>query len=428
MSGEVEGCLLGEKGEDEEDELMFIGDDEVGDNEAKIVVDYVEDYVEEKGSGERGGYSTPDEKECKSMVNLDCVTVEAPQVEQLADGNSVMYLRTLLTDFKIEETFSNVYTDAKFVEVQRECKRLMYCNCKNILEIEEGLYEHLIKDKVYIYSDIEKKEKPIDRWRIYRDRWRKDIYPKHTRVKVKYYDLSKTEEILRYDKMMVAFEPISSLASENDEALRMVIDGLQQLGMQIKKVGKPALPMSNVGEALTNSTPQSVNNAPQFRTPFSVGRKVVVGGQLADCGEDDHVVVTLELLVDGGIKDPPTNRGPGCVRATRFMTTYEEVCRQKEERRKKYVEKQRRKERAKKTQADASGDEDELIDKSVARQIDFDQSLSQSLQCSEDTVGNQILLGQNGVAIECFDVSEPLCFDGVLHEDDFIKRNGVQWG
>uniref|UniRef100_A0A803NC71 Protein FAR1-RELATED SEQUENCE n=1 Tax=Chenopodium quinoa TaxID=63459 RepID=A0A803NC71_CHEQI len=249
------------------------------------------------------------------------------EAERLADGNSAMYLRTLLTDFKIEETFRNVYTDAKFVEVQRECKRLMYCNCNNTKEIEEGLYEHLIKDRVYIYSDIEKKEKPIDRWRIYRvlynakteelececrlfecngilcrhcinalksqqipdvpkkyilDRWRRDNYRKHTRVKVAYHDLSKTEEVLRYDKMMVAFEPISCLECENDEALIMVIDGLQQLEMQIKKVVKPALPMSSVG------------------------------GQLADCGEDDHAKVNVELPVDGGIKDLPTNRGP-CV-------------------------------------------------------------------------------------------------------------------
>uniref|UniRef100_A0A803N1D1 Uncharacterized protein n=1 Tax=Chenopodium quinoa TaxID=63459 RepID=A0A803N1D1_CHEQI len=80
MSGAIEGCLLGEKGEDEENDLMFIGDDEVGDDEAKMVVVYVDDYVEEEGNGERGGYCIPDEKECKSMVNLDCVTVEAPQL------------------------------------------------------------------------------------------------------------------------------------------------------------------------------------------------------------------------------------------------------------------------------------------------------------------------------------------------------------
>uniref|UniRef100_A0A803N1D2 Uncharacterized protein n=1 Tax=Chenopodium quinoa TaxID=63459 RepID=A0A803N1D2_CHEQI len=85
MSGAIEGCLLGEKGEDEENDLMFIGDDEVGDDEAKMVVVYVDDYVEEEGSGERGGYCIPDEKECKSMVNLDCVTVEAPQVGMIFD-------------------------------------------------------------------------------------------------------------------------------------------------------------------------------------------------------------------------------------------------------------------------------------------------------------------------------------------------------
>uniref|UniRef100_A0A803NCQ3 Protein FAR1-RELATED SEQUENCE n=1 Tax=Chenopodium quinoa TaxID=63459 RepID=A0A803NCQ3_CHEQI len=234
------------------------------------------------------------------------------EAERLADGNSVMYLRTLLTDFKIEETFRNVYTDAKFVEVQRE---LTLRRRRNRLVGGEST-RHCI-------NALESQQIPDVPKKYILNRWRKDINRKHTRVKVAHHDLSKTKEVLRYDKMMVAFEPISCLASENDKALRMVIDGLQQFEIQIKKLVKPALPMSSVGEALTNSTPHSVNNAPQFCTPSSVGRSVV---------------------------------------------------------------------------------------------------------CSEDTVGNHILLGQDGVAIECVDVSEPLCFDGVLHEDDFIKRNGVQWG
>ncbi|XP_021729721.1 protein FAR1-RELATED SEQUENCE 7-like [Chenopodium quinoa] len=171
--------------------------------------------------------------------------------ERLVDGNSAVYLRGLVTDFKIEETFRNVYTDAKFVEVQRECKRLMYCNCSSInKELGEGCYEHIIKDIVCVYSDFDKKEKPINRWIFYQvlycaktkevececkmfecsgilcrhcinalevqqisdvpkkyilDRWRKYIYRKHSRVKVTYHDISKTTEVLRYDKMMIAF-------------------------------------------------------------------------------------------------------------------------------------------------------------------------------------------------------------------------------
>uniref|UniRef100_A0A803LY86 Protein FAR1-RELATED SEQUENCE n=1 Tax=Chenopodium quinoa TaxID=63459 RepID=A0A803LY86_CHEQI len=76
------GCLLGGKGEDEifeEDEVMLIGDDKMGDNEGNMVVDYVE------GSGESGGYRTLDEKECKSMVNMDCVSVDPPEVGMIFD-------------------------------------------------------------------------------------------------------------------------------------------------------------------------------------------------------------------------------------------------------------------------------------------------------------------------------------------------------
>uniref|UniRef100_A0A803MVK2 Protein FAR1-RELATED SEQUENCE n=1 Tax=Chenopodium quinoa TaxID=63459 RepID=A0A803MVK2_CHEQI len=383
------GCLLGGKGEDEifeEDEVMLIGDDKMGDDEGNMVVDYV------KGSGESGGYCTPDEKECKSMVNMDCVSVNPPEVgmifdtwqeadmyynawvfstwidvvgrippmailtdqnaamrkafknvisqtrhrwclwhitekfgsklgkckgagnvdsggneahvfgwnednSKLADGNSTMYLHDLIIDFKIEETFRNVYTEAKFMEVQRECK-----------------------------SDIDKNEKPVNRWKMYRvlynakteevececmlfeyneilcrhcinalevqqipdvpkkyilDRWQKDVYRKHSRVKVSYHDLSKITEVLRYDKMMLAFEPISCLDSENDDALSMVIAGLQELEVNIKKIVKPTLPLSSVGEAKTKSTPQSVNKAlvsTQFHIPSSVARSVIDGG------------------------------------------------------------------------------------------------------------------------------------------------------
>ncbi|XP_021762669.1 protein FAR-RED IMPAIRED RESPONSE 1-like [Chenopodium quinoa] len=175
-------------------------------------------------------------------------------------------------------------------------------------------------------SDIDKNEKPVNRWKMYRvlynakteevececmlfeyneilcrhcinalevqqipdvpkkyilDRWQKDVYRKHSRVKVSYHDLSKITEVLRYDKMMLAFEPISCLDSENDDALSMVIAGLQELEVNIKKIVKPTLPLSSVGEAKTKSTPQSVNKAlvsTQFHIPSSVARSVIDGG------------------------------------------------------------------------------------------------------------------------------------------------------
>ncbi|XP_021769714.1 protein FAR-RED IMPAIRED RESPONSE 1-like [Chenopodium quinoa] len=57
------------------------------------------------------------------------------QSERLADANSAVYHRGLVTDFRIEEIFRNFYTDAKFVEVHRECKRMMCCNGSTMREI-----------------------------------------------------------------------------------------------------------------------------------------------------------------------------------------------------------------------------------------------------------------------------------------------------
>ena len=81
------------------------------------------------------------------------------EAQRLADGNSALYLWGLITDFKIEETYRNVYTDAKFMEVQRECKRMLYCNSTSLQHLGDGCYEHLIKDRIYVWNEFEKKKK-----------------------------------------------------------------------------------------------------------------------------------------------------------------------------------------------------------------------------------------------------------------------------
>ncbi|XP_021721961.1 protein FAR-RED IMPAIRED RESPONSE 1-like [Chenopodium quinoa] len=193
--------------------------------------------------------------------------------KRLADGNSAMFLRGLVTDFKFKETFRNVYTDSKFMEVQRECKRLMYCTGSSMHEISPCYFEHLIKDRVYVWVEFEKKEKPINKHclnsletqkvsdvpsRYILDRWRKDIYRKHTRVKVAFHDPTKTQEVVRYDKLMLAFEPLSCLASDMDETMQMVIEGLKELEMKVKEKTTPVIPISSVGEIGNRTTPPSV--------------------------------------------------------------------------------------------------------------------------------------------------------------------------
>uniref|UniRef100_A0A803MTE8 Uncharacterized protein n=1 Tax=Chenopodium quinoa TaxID=63459 RepID=A0A803MTE8_CHEQI len=218
------------------------------------------------------------------------------QSKRLADANSVVYLRGLVTDFKIEEMYRNLYIDAKFIEIQRECKRMMYCNGSSMRDISYGYFEHLIVDRVYVW--------------------------------------------IRYYKMMVVFAPISNLASDNDETMMMVIEGLKELEMKVKKKTTPALPMSSVRETGFKSTLPSMNNtrrALTFETPSSVG-KSGVEGVVVHSREQVHQLGHQDIVF-GSIKDPRSKRGEGIIRCTRFMMTFKEVTRQKELRKKKYEEK-----------------------------------------------------------------------------------------
>lgn len=137
--------------------------------------------------------------------------------------------------------FQRAYTDAKFVEVQKECQRLLYCNGVGEKKISDTCVEHLISDRVWIL--VNGKELPLEKKRrVYRvtfdinthdiqcscklfethgimcrhtlkvydihevtdvphkyilDRWNKNIPRKHLRVKVAYHDPSKTVEVKR---------------------------------------------------------------------------------------------------------------------------------------------------------------------------------------------------------------------------------------
>ncbi|XP_056694979.1 protein FAR-RED ELONGATED HYPOCOTYL 3-like [Spinacia oleracea] len=97
----------------------------------------------------------------------------------------------------VERVFQRVYTDGKFVDVQKQCQRIAYCNGRKECDLSETVVEHIIEDKhtlkvydLHMVTDVPKK--------YILDRWRHDIPRKHMRIKVAYHDPSKTIEVRRY--------------------------------------------------------------------------------------------------------------------------------------------------------------------------------------------------------------------------------------
>ncbi|XP_056690151.1 protein FAR1-RELATED SEQUENCE 6-like [Spinacia oleracea] len=175
--------------------------------------------------------------------------------ERAADVNCSRFSRPLVGEFAVERKFQKIHTDAKFVEVQLQCMRVCYVSPISSKPISDVEVEHLLSDKVWVWSKFLKKEISLSgRKRTYVvlfnketsvakcdckhfechgivcrhiikvldvenvetvpaayivDRWRKDIQRKHTLVKVAYHDPEKTEEVKRYDKIMNAIEPVA---------------------------------------------------------------------------------------------------------------------------------------------------------------------------------------------------------------------------
>ncbi|XP_021719714.1 uncharacterized protein LOC110687377 [Chenopodium quinoa] len=59
--------------------------------------------------------------------------------------------------------------------------------------------------------------------------WRKDVHRCHTRVKEAYHDPSKTEEVKRYDRIIVQFESVCLKAASRPEYAKMALDAICKL-------------------------------------------------------------------------------------------------------------------------------------------------------------------------------------------------------
>ena len=117
---------------------------------------------------------------------------------------------------------------------------------------------------------------------------------KHSHVKVVYHDPSKTEDVMKHDKLMLAYEPISLKASTNPECIKIVMDTLKVLEKRLDQqligvedmdadetqddVGTPGLSQTNKKRAttpksVTNGCSQTKNKRTTKSTPKSVNKR-----------------------------------------------------------------------------------------------------------------------------------------------------------
>ncbi|KAL2893173.1 Protein FAR1-RELATED SEQUENCE 6 [Bienertia sinuspersici] len=198
--------------------------------------------------------------------------------------------------FPCESVFQRCYTDMKFKEIQCECSRIMFLHCFQNVMTSDNVTDYTFEDRVWCRNKEMKKEFLTQYKRNYRvrfdmksklakcecslfnhsgimcrhmiklydilgeevpdkyilRRWRKDVSRKHTLVKVAYHDPSKTEHVISYDEMQIAFEPICYKASVFKDTKQLVLEFLELLDIRVDEK-RVMIKIENL-----NQTPSSV--------------------------------------------------------------------------------------------------------------------------------------------------------------------------
>ncbi|KAL2937990.1 Protein FAR-RED IMPAIRED RESPONSE 1 [Bienertia sinuspersici] len=224
--------------------------------------------------------------------------------EKEVDANCWKYTRTLLTAFPFEAQFRDVYTDAKFKEVQVQCSRVLYVTPLEKRVVGDNVVEHLLEDIVYTRTKKKREEIATMKRRTYcvwfdiashdsgceckhfecygimcchlikvyymynvehvpskfiLRRWRKDIQRKHMVVKVAYHDLSKTAQVQRFDKLMVEFERVCLKASLLDVNIHTCMELIQLMDLHVEENNTKFYESARAGHP-SSVTPESTSN------------------------------------------------------------------------------------------------------------------------------------------------------------------------
>ncbi|KAL2923462.1 Protein FAR-RED ELONGATED HYPOCOTYL 3 [Bienertia sinuspersici] len=242
--------------------------------------------------------------------------------EKEADANCWKYTRTLLTAFPFEAQFRDVYTDAKFKEVQVQCSRVLYVTPLQKRVVGDNVVEHLLEDIVYTRTKKKREEIATMKRRNYGvwfdsashdsgceckhfecygimcrhlikvyymynmehvaskfilRRWRKDIQRKHMVVKVAYHDLSKTAQVQRFDKLMVEFERVCLKASLLDGNIHICMELIQLMDLRVEENNTKFYESARAGD-------------PSSLTPNSTSYGVALTSASANCSFNYEVI------------------------------------------------------------------------------------------------------------------------------------------
>ena len=78
--------------------------------------------------------------------------------EQQADAADQRAVRPLATQFSVERAFRKVYTDAKFLEVQEQCNRVLYLTSLETTMVSAEVAHHKLEDRVWVLCKETRKE------------------------------------------------------------------------------------------------------------------------------------------------------------------------------------------------------------------------------------------------------------------------------
>ncbi|XP_062163039.1 protein FAR-RED IMPAIRED RESPONSE 1-like [Alnus glutinosa] len=200
------------------------------------------------------GYVRPSTTLKQFVDQYDIALRKKVENEALADFNSFNSTLSCLTFYSFEKKFQQVYTIAKFKEVQVEILGRIYCTV-SLLSKEGAIYTYqviaqvlvedaFVKQVIYVvYFNEDKDEFEVKCTcgsfesrgilcrhvisvlaahnitslpsKYYLDRWRKDVKRRYTLVKSSYDSLSGNPDVQRYDNLCKCMHKLAEIAARN---------------------------------------------------------------------------------------------------------------------------------------------------------------------------------------------------------------------
>ncbi|KAF5477965.1 hypothetical protein F2P56_004568 [Juglans regia] len=208
--------------------------------------------------------------------------------ENQADFNSFNFTISCISHLTLEKKFQNIYTNSKFMEVQQEIMRMIYCHC--CFEKMDGAIttyslddqvkaEDFIKEVTYtlyfneteceakcvcelfemrgiicrhilaIFSAKKVREFPE---KYILDRWRKDIKHKYTIISRSYDIADQKPETVRYKRILETFNEVIINAVSCDRHTEEMILKLYAMN-EVWRTSNPKDIDSNVGGSTVNA-------------------------------------------------------------------------------------------------------------------------------------------------------------------------------